>query len=147
MMAQRRNLTDRAYRYRAQKAAPRGQKICGYCGSKADMVEHINGREEDTSESNLMYACRSCNGKKGFAMKRAGLGRRTHQYNPPSDGAVSLAQWVLAVMSAKGESDAMSVRAAVSMIHATPKSKRQEFARSIWQRRRDRGTDKTGVPF
>jgi len=79
--------------------------------------------------------------------KRAGLGRRTRQYNAASDGAQTLAQWLTAVMSMKGESDEMSVPAAVEMIHATPPFRRSAFAREIWQRRRARGTDKTAVPF
>jgi hypothetical protein len=47
----------------------------------------------------------------------------------------------------KGESDEMSVPAAVEMIHATPPIRRSAFAREIWLRRRARGTDKTDVPF
>ena len=80
-------------------------------------------------------------------MKRAGLGRRTRQFNPAGEGARSLGQWLTAVMSMKGESTAMSVPAAVEMIRATPASKRSEYAREIWRIRRQRGTDKTGVPF
>jgi hypothetical protein len=49
-------------------------------------------------------------------------------------------------MSMKGESDAMSVPAAVEMIWATSPTKRSEFAREIWARRRERGTDRE-VPF
>jgi hypothetical protein len=51
--------------------------------------------------------------------KRHGIGRRTRQYNP-SEGAKSLWQWLTAVMSMKGESDAMNVPAAVEKIRATP---------------------------
>jgi hypothetical protein len=46
----------------------------------------------------------------------------------------------------KGESDAMTVPAAVEMIRATPPAKRSEFAREIWKLRRKRGTDQR-VPF
>jgi hypothetical protein len=45
-------------------------------------------------------------------------------------------------MSMKGESDAMAVPAAVEIIRATPLEDRSRFAEQIWQRRRDRGTDK-----
>jgi hypothetical protein len=62
---------------------------------------------------------------------RLRIGRRTRQYNP-SLGAKSLGQWLTAVMSMKGESDAMSVPVAVEMIRATPPTKRSEFAREIW---------------
>lgn len=51
-------------------------------------------------------------------MKRAGLGRRTAQFNPAAQGASSVGQWLTTVMSMKGESDAMSVPAAVERISA-----------------------------
>ena len=140
------NVTDRALRYRAQNTPPEGPKVCGYCGSRRNVeIEHISGHEEDGDPGNLMWACRSCNTKKGIALRNAGIGRRTRQYNPA--GARSLGQWVLAVMSAKGESDAMSVRDAVAMIRATSPRKRSEFAQEIWDRRRSRGTDRAQVPF
>jgi hypothetical protein len=46
----------------------------------------------------------------------------------------------------KGESTAMSVTTAVEMIRATPPEKRSDFAKEIWRKRRQHGTDKT-VPF
>jgi hypothetical protein len=46
----------------------------------------------------------------------------------------------------KGESDAMTVPAAVEMIRATPPERRSEFAREIWEKRRQHGTEKQ-VPF
>ena len=83
----------------------------------------------------------------GVVMKKAGLGRRTRQFNPPpSSGARNLAQWLNAVLSVKGDSNAMTVPEAVAMIRATSPSKRSEFAHDIWSRRRQRGTD-TQVPF
>jgi hypothetical protein len=63
-----------------------------------------------------------------MAMARKGRGVRTVQYNP---GAVSAEQWALAVLSMKGESDAMPVDAAVEMIRKTPAKRRSEFAREI----------------
>lgn len=39
-------------------------------------------------------------------------------------------------MSMKGESDAMSVPAALEMIRATPPPRRSEFAKQIWDTRR-----------
>jgi hypothetical protein len=74
----------------------------------------------------------------------------TAQHNPAAKGASSLAQWLTAVMSLKGESDAMPVAAAVEMIRATPPERRSEFAEQIWERRRARyGPTGTGdnVPF
>ena len=91
---------------------------------------------------NLIWACRSCNTRIGVVMARAGLGRRTRQFNPRARGAKSLGQWVSAVMSMKGEAYAMSPAAAVEMIHATPPERRSQFAHQIWQIRRQHGTDR-----
>jgi len=74
-------------------------------------------------------------------MTRAGMGRRTRQFNPQAQGAKSLRQWLTAVLSMKGESDAMDPAAAVGMIHATPADRRSDFANEIWEIRRRRGTD------
>jgi hypothetical protein len=75
-------------------------------------------------------------------MARAGLGRPTRQFNPQAEGAKSLGQWLTAVLSMKGESQAMDAAAAVEMIHATPPQRRSEFAHQIWEIRRRRGTDR-----
>lgn len=47
-----------------------------------------------------------------------------------------MAQWVSAVLSAKGESDAIPKADAIEIIHATPASDRSKFAREIWRKRR-----------
>ena len=101
-------------------------------------MHHIDGREENIEPGNTAWACRRCNTTIGVVMKRAGLGRRTIQFNPAAQGASSVGQWLTAVMSMKGESDAMSVPAAVEMIRATPPERRSEYARAIWQLRRER---------
>ena len=106
---------------------------------------HLDGFEENTAQENLIWNCRACNTRLGVVFKDLGIGRRTRQYNP-SEGATSLGQWLTAVMSMKGDSDAMTVPAAVEMIRATPPARRSEFAREIWERRRKRGTDRE-VPF
>jgi hypothetical protein len=98
----------------------------------------VDGREENTQPENLLWTCRSCNVRCGNTLRRAGIGRLTRQYNPVGKGATSLGQWLTAVMSMKGDSDAMPVQAAVEMIRATPPTKRSEFAEEIWQRRRER---------
>ncbi len=100
-------------------------------------VGHISGDESDGEPQNLIWTCRRCNTIMGQVMKRAGLGRRTRQFNPAAQGARSLGQWLTAVMSMKGESTVMRVPAAVEMIRATPPGKRTEYARTIWQRRRE----------
>lgn len=74
-------------------------------------------------------------------MKRHGLGIRTRQFNPAAKGARSLAQWVTAVLSMKGKGP-MEPGTAVEIIHATTPERRSRFAEQIWQRRRERGTDR-----
>jgi hypothetical protein len=79
------------------------------------------------------------------------LGRRTRQYNPASDGAQTLGAWLNAVASIKGEGGTMAVSDAVALIHATPPEARSEFAREIWNKRRQRhgptGRKNNEVPF
>ena len=114
-------------------------------------VGHLDGHEENTAPENLIWNCRSCNVKLGVVFKRLGLGRRTAQFNPEQAGARNLAQWLMAVLSMKGESSQMSVPEAVAMIRATPPEDRSAFAADIWRRRRARGTDRwtarEEVPF
>ncbi len=72
-------------------------------------------------------------------MARAGIGRRTRQYNP---GARTLAQYTEAALQhTRGQYDAGG-----QIIHDTPKEERQKFAAEIWRRRRARGTDRR-TPF
>jgi len=112
-------------------------------------VGHVDGEERNTAPHNLMWTCRSCNVLCGNALRRAGVGMKTRQYNPQSQGATTLGQWLAAVTSMKGNSDAMSVDAAVAMIHATPPEARSGFAKEIWSLRRAHGTDRRSgeVPF
>lgn len=140
-------VTDRALRYRANHPdrRPPGQKICAFCGSRRNVeVHHVDGHEENPNPSNLAWACRSCNTLIGVAMKRAGVGRRTRQFNP--EGARNLAQWLQAVLSVKGQSSDMTVRQAVDTIRATPAARRSDFAYQIWERRKEHGTDRR-IPF
>lgn len=102
----------------------------------------MDGDEQNNSPRNLAWACRSCNTTIGAVMKRHGLGIRTRQYNPAASGAGTLGQWITAVLSMKGESDAMEPSAAVEMIHATPAVRRSRFAKEIWRLRHERGTDR-----
>ena len=111
------------------------------------MVAHVDGNESNGAQENLGPTCRSCNARVAHVMKRAGIGRRVVQYNPRSEGAQTLGQWMAAVMSMKGESDQMNVSDAVAMIHATPASDRSQFAREIWQLRQEHGTAGSGVSF
>lgn len=141
-------VTDRALRYRANRdgVRPEGPRICAVDGrSRCVDVDHVNGHEEDSDPRNLIYLCRSCNTRKGLHFRNSGVGRLTHQYNPAkaAAGARSLGQWLTALMTLKGESDAMTLSDAIAMVHATPAAKRSEFAHDIWRKRREHGE----VPF
>ena len=107
---------------------------------------HINGHEEDCDPGNLFWTCRSCNVISANALRRAGLGRLTRQYNPAAEGAETLGAWMNAIASMKGDGGTMSVSDAVAMIRATPPDARSKFAREIWAIRRRRGTA-ARVPF
>ncbi len=108
---------------------------------------HLDGHEENTAPANLIWTCRRCNVRCANTLRAAGLGRKTHQFNPASEGARTLGAWMNAVMSMKGEPGGnMSVADAVALIHATPPAARSRFAKQIWGIRRKRGTD-TRVPF
>jgi hypothetical protein len=142
------NVTDRAFRYRANADPPPGPRICALCGSRRNVeVGHVNGHEEDSSPDNLLWTCRACNTRSGNTLRAAGLGRLTRQYNPASEGAPNLGAWMNAVLSVKGDPGGnMPVAEAVVMIRATPPEERSRFAREIWDRRRAHGTDRA-VPF
>ena len=105
-------------------------------------MHHVDGDEHNNGPRNLAWACRSCNTIIGVVMKRCGIGVRTRQNNPAKEGARTLAQWVTAVLSMKGQSDAMDPGAAIEVIHATPPARRSAFAQEIWRVRRERGTDR-----
>ncbi len=140
----REDVTDRRQRQRANELRPDGSN-CYWCGHPHKlMVAHVDGDESNLHERNLGLTCRSCNSKVAYQMKSAGVGRRTRQYNPKG-GAENLGQWMAAVMSMKGESDQMTVRQAVDMIHKTPPEDRSYFALEIWRICQSRGTD--DVPF
>jgi len=68
-------------------------------------------------------------------MARRGQGIRTRQFNP---GAANLAQYVQAALEhRRGAHDEGG-----EIIHETPEGKRREFAKEIWRRRRQHGTDR-----
>lgn len=145
-------ITDRAKRYRANRTPPPLPRRCNYCGKQAARldIDHVDGNESNSNPANLIWACRSCNTRKGVVFRNSGTGTRTRQFNPakPSSGAKSLGQWMQAVLAMRGESSTMSLPAAVAMVQATPTARRSEFAAEIWARRRERGTDRREeVPF
>lgn len=125
-------ITDRAKRYRAVNAVE-GPKVCVMCGAKPSGgrpldVMHLSGNESDGAKKNLAYGCRSCNGKLAAAFKSIGAGVKTRQYNPASGGVPSLEQymWAVSQQNHSGEHGE-----AGAIIHATPKHKRVEYAKSI----------------
>jgi 5-methylcytosine-specific restriction endonuclease McrA len=155
-------LTDRAKRYRANSPAclPDGPRRCAYCGSTRNVeVHHADGNENNGRRSNLVWACRSCNTAIGAAMKAAGVGRRTRQYNP--EGATTLAQYAHAIglicrhrderAGLCSQSNDPEVLAAVRLIRDTPASTRRDFARQAAAGVRSRGRRRRGsdhdVPF
>ena len=138
MMAQRSNLTDRAKRYRAQNAV-RGEKRCVLCGTRGRLdVMHLDGNESNGDPRNLAYGCRSCNGKLAAAFKRIGAGVPTNQYNPASGSVPSFQQYAWAVTQhSRGAHDEGG-----AIIHATPKSKRIEYAWRIAEIKGSRASER-----
>jgi hypothetical protein len=132
-------ITDRAKRYRANAAAPPKHR-CFACGNpRVRGVHHIDGREDNSRQKNLTWACNSCNVKIANTMRKAGLGKVTRQYNPRarSHGASSLGAYLSSVAIAKGEQPG-NVTSAVRTIQATSDAKRTEYAKRIWEIRRER---------
>jgi hypothetical protein len=137
------NVTDRAKRYRAQQNV-KGPKRCVLCCSTKDLgVMHLDGDESHGEARNLAWGCRACNQILSHGFKRAGLGKRTKQYNP-SAGVPSFEQycWAVAHHSREAHDEGGAI------IHATPKSKRIEYASRIAGLKAERGTGRTSeVPF
>jgi hypothetical protein len=128
-MAQRKNVTDRAHRYRANALAPAGPRVCALCGSRSNItVDHIDGHPDHTERKNLRFLCKKCNTARGIWMRDHGKGRLTHQYNPASKGPPSYEQyaWAVANQQHSGEHGG-----AGAIIHATPAELRSEYARRI----------------
>ncbi len=145
-MKRAKNISDRGLRYRATANAPAGPRLCGYCGNPKIMgIDHIDGREENSDGRNLIYACKSCNTAKGLAFRKLGRGRLTSQTNPggyKGGGAKSMEQYVLALLSMKGQSDAFSHGDAVEMLHDTSAAKRSKYAKEIWAKRSGGGRER-----
>jgi hypothetical protein len=132
-------ISDRAKRYRANEREniPPGPKQCGFCGRRRNVgVHHITGDENDGDKNNLMWACKSCNGSIAARMKRAGVGRRTVQYNPPRGSrkdSMKAYGDAIKVMRGVFEGD---VGKAVATIRATPRALRSSFTSRSWPVRR-----------
>jgi hypothetical protein len=137
-------ITDRAKRYRAQSNVT-GPKKCVLCGAgpkggRPLDVMHLSGDESDGDGKNLAYGCRTCNSTLAAAFKRIGSKVRTRQYNPASKTVPTFQQYAWAVSNhSRGAHDEGG-----AIIHATPKSKRIEYARRIASTRAERYD---AVPF
>jgi len=128
MMAQRK-VTDRAHRYRANRLAPLGSKVCALCGSRQNLtVDHKDGHPDHTTRSNLRWLCKSCNTARGIWMRDHGRGRLTHQYNPAKGEPPTYEQYAWAVSQQQHSGEHGEAGA---IIHATPKELRSEYARRI----------------
>lgn len=131
-------ITDRAKRYRANRKEnrPGPPKQCGFCGSRRNVgIDHISGNESDGDRQNLMWLCKRCNTDKGIAMKRAGLGKLTRQFNPRARGSGSRKAQMKAygdaikVMRGKFEGD---VGAAMATIRRTSAELRSAYTSRTW---------------
>jgi hypothetical protein len=143
-------VTDRALRYRAnsEDCKPKGPQRCMWCGAyrrpgakNGQWVEvgHIDGDETNTTPENLAWTCRPCNQRVASNMKKAGVGRRTNQYNPKRKrrGISDYREFQQALAITRGD-EIGYVQAAVEKIRATPMSRRSEFQKDIWAIRKER---------
>jgi hypothetical protein len=152
-------ITDRAKRYRANSAAcrPAGPKVCTYCKSRRNVeVHHRDGNESNGAKKNLGWACRRCNTALGAAFKRAGLGKRTRQYNgrKTKGHTPEFTQygWAIGMICRKADqrkglcspSSDPKVLEAVEIIRSTPADKRREYSRRAAA---SRGRWASEVPF
>ncbi len=134
------SITDRAKRYRSQHPDVRpNMERCEYCGSRRNLVvHHRDGNEANITKKNLGCACKSCNGAIGEAMKRAGRGVRTKQYNPAGKSeAQILKDYQFAILVMRGRLDG-DVNAALETIRKTPARLRSKYTREMWKTRRER---------
>lgn len=133
------SISDRAKRYRANRPGvrPGGPEVCGYCGSTRSIgVDHVDGNEANENPANLLKACKSCNALKAHVLKRAGLGRRVVQANPPRKrGGLTVREYGNAVKVMRGIYDG-DVAAAVATVQSAPASVRSAYTRSTWAARR-----------
>ena len=125
----KRNITDRAKRYRAQRNAPPGRKICNFCAQRENVdIDHVTGDESDGEPENLMYLCRPCNTRKGITQARNRIGSRTRQYNPMKVPTFAQFKQHAAALLGIGPGDPAAATAA---IRATPPETRAGYAAKI----------------
>ena len=127
--AKKKNLTDRAKRYRAQHNAPPGPRRCNFCTTRKNVdIDHITGDESDGEPENLIYLCRPCNTLKGFTQARNKIGVRTRQYNPEARPTLAKFKHAAAILLGSIEGD---VGAATAYIRSIAPEKRAQFAETM----------------
>lgn len=139
-----RPVTDRARRYRANQegALPAGARRCNYCASDRNViVHHVHGDERKPATA---WACRSCNARLAAWMKRAGLGRRTRQFNPAGKPITSYSRYHWAVGVARGYIAGNKDQAWADIL-ATPKADRSRWTAESWESRRAMYGDQGGA--
>lgn len=83
-----------------------------------------------------MWACKSCNTIVSNVMRRAGIGKRTRQYNPARGSTKALMQAygnAIKVMRGQFSGD---VGAAMDTIRSTPADVRSAYTARTWRTRR-----------
>ena len=141
-------ITDRAKRYRAHHAdvRPLAPKQCGFCGSTRNVVpHHVTGNEAAGAAADLMWACKSCNGKVGHVMRKAGLGKLTRQFNPVAQRSLAgirrgtrrelMKEYGNAIKVMRGDFEG-NVAAAMRTIQSTPREIRSAYTSRTWPIRR-----------
>jgi 5-methylcytosine-specific restriction endonuclease McrA len=69
----------------------RDDHVCGYCGGRADTIDHVVPRAQGGQHvwTNVAAACRSCNGRKGAQTPaQAGMPLRVKPFEPSGQGAL-----------------------------------------------------------
>lgn len=135
-------VTDRAYRYRAQEVLDqlpqRHRNRCHFCGATSFgtrlLTGHVDGHEENTSPENISPTCRSCNNTMAANFVRAGIGRRTRQFNPRTRPITTAVSYRRVVRQLKEEENPDLVLAAIARLHATPHARRNRFAAELQAR-------------
>lgn len=71
----------------------RDNHVCGYCGGKADTVDHIIPKAQGGLHTwkNVAAACKACNGRKGARTPdEAGMPLSTKPFEPVDEGALTV---------------------------------------------------------
>lgn len=128
-------VTDRAKRYRANQegALPAAPRRCNYCGGKKNViVHHVHGSED---QGETAWACRACNTRLGLWMKRAGIGKRTRQFNPSGTPITDYSHYMWSISVARGYV-AGDVDQAWADVLATEPELRSRWTRESWGARK-----------